>query len=252
MLELEERLHRLATEHERAARVPAASAAIRRGHRRRRRLAGVATVTVLSLLACLVGVRELWQPAALEPAAGPAAPVTTAACERRPCDQTNPMPRGYEEVKGTVVAKGEQPGFRWRLVIRRHKLPDGQHELVALYERDDYSPPVDLVTLEPVRLSFVVPTKRFPDMHGIVTDRTALVRLRPVRDGAPLAPVEVRPTDGGAIFPHNSWFVAFLPKGSELSRIELLDRRGQPICSERVKKVKLPGGSETIPGGSCF
>ena len=98
----------------------------------------------------------------------------------------------------------------------------------------------------------MVPTKRFPNMHGIVTDRTALGRLRVARDGAPLAPVEVRPTDGGAIFPHNAWFVAFLPQGTELYQIELLDRRGQPICSERLRTVKLPGGSETIPGGSCF
>jgi hypothetical protein len=252
MLDLEERLRRLATEHERAARVPAASAAIRRGHRRRRRLAGVATVTVLSLLACLVGVRELRQPAALEPPAGPAAPATTAACKRPPCNRAKPMTRGYEPVKGTVVGKGEQPGFRWRLVIHRGKLPDGQYQLVALFERDDHSPPVDLVTLEPVSLSMSLPTRRFPIMHGIVTDRTDLVRLRITRGGAPLAPVEVRPTDGGAIFPHNSWFVAFLPKGSELNQIELLDRRGQAICSERLRTVKLPGGSETIPGGSCF
>jgi hypothetical protein len=58
-----------------------------------------------------------------------------------------------------VVAEGEQPGFRWRLVIRRAKLPSGQHELIAL---------------------------------------------------------------------------------------------GQSICSERLRTVKVPGGTETIPGGSCF
>ena len=95
------------------------------------------------------------------------------------------------------------------------------------------------------------PTKRFPNMHGIVTDRTTLVRLRVARDGAPLAPVEVRPTDGGAIFPHNAWFVAFLPNGSELYGIELLDRRGQLICSERIRQVKLPDGAETMPDGHC-
>jgi hypothetical protein len=250
MLELEDRLRRLAGEHERAARVPSASAAVRRGRRRRRRLAGAATtLTVLSLLAGLAGVRELVQPAA---PAGPAAPVTTAACEGRPCNRPTPLPRGYEPVKGTVVAEGEQPGYRWRLVIRRGKLPDGQHELVALFERDDYSPPVDLVTLEPVKLSLVFPTKRFPNLHGIVTDRAALVRLRVARDGTPLAPVEVRPTDGGTIFPDNAWFVAFLPKGTELYQVDLLDRHGDPICSERIRKVKLPGGPETIPGGSCF
>jgi hypothetical protein len=249
MLELEDRLRRLAGEHERAARVPSASAAVRRGRRRRRRLAGAATtLTVLSLLAGLAGVRELVQPAA---AAGPAAPVTTAACEGPPCLREHPPARGFEPVKGTVVAEGEQPGYRWRLVIRRGKLPGGQYELVALFERNDYSPPVDLVTGEPVRLSLVFPTKRFPNMHGIVTDRTALVRLRVARDGAPLAPVEVRPTDGGAIFPHNAWFVAFLPNGSELYGIELLDRHGQLICSERIRQVKLPGGAETMPDGHC-
>jgi hypothetical protein len=263
MLELEDRLRRLAGEHERAARVPPASATVRRGRRRRRRLAGAATaLIVLSLVAGLAGVQELRTPAARElpataPTAGPertmGAP-TTAACQGSSCKRAQPgqLPRGYEPVEGTVVAEGTQPGYRWRLVIRRGKLPDGQHELVALFERDDFAPPVDLVTLEPVKLSFVVPTRRFPAMHGIVTDRTALVRLRVARDGTPVAPVEVRPTDGGTIFPHNDWFVAFLPKGTELYRIELLDRQGRPICSEQVRKVKLPGGSESIPGGSCF
>ena len=250
MLKLEDRLRRLADEHARAARVPSASAAVRRGRRRRRHLAGTATtLAVLSLLACLVGVREVGESA--PPAAGPAAPVATAACEGPPCNRPKPPARGYEQVKGMVVAEGEQPEFRWRLVIRRAKLPDGQHQLIALFERDDYSPPVDLVTLEPVRLSLVFPTKRFPNMHGIVTDRTALVRLRVARDGTPLAPVEVRPTDGGAIFPHNAWFVAFLPNGGELYGIELLDRHGQLICSERIRQVKLPGGAETMPDGHC-
>jgi hypothetical protein len=251
MLELEDRLRRLADEHARAARVPSASAAVRRGRRRRRRLAaGATTLTVLSLLAGLAGVRGLVEPAA--PAAGQAGPVTTAACEGPPCNLAHPPARGFEPVKGTVVAEGEQPGYRWRLVIRRGKLPDGQHELVALFERDDYSPPVDLVTLEPVKLSFLAPDKRDPAMVGIVTDRAALVRLRITRDGAPVTPVEVHPTDGGTIFPDNAWFVAFLPKGTELYRVDLLDRRGDPICSERIRKVRLPGGPETIPGGSCF
>jgi hypothetical protein len=263
MLELEDRLRRLAGEHERAARVPPASATVRRGRRRRRRLAGAATaLAVLSLVAGLAGVRELRAPAARElpataPTAGPTrtmGPPTTAACQGRSCNraQPGPLPRGFEPVEGTVVAEGTQPGYGWRLVIRRGKLPDGQHELVALFERDDLSPPVDLVTLEPVKLSFVVPTMDFPNMHGIVTDRAALVRLRVARDGTPVAPLEVRPTDGGTIFPHNAWFVAFLPDGTELYQIDVLDGRGDPICSERVRKVKLPGGSETMPGGSCF
>jgi hypothetical protein len=253
MLRLEERLRRLADEHERAARVPDAAATVRRGRRRRHRLAGAAiTLTLLSLLAGLVGVRELGGPARVPPAAGPVPPRTTIVCPGPACRSPGSTTHGFEPVEGKVVAEGEQPGFRWRLVIRRAKLPDGQHELVALFERDDYSPPVDLVTLEPVRLSFVVPTTAFPNMHGIVTDRAALVRLQVTRDGTPAPPIEVQPTDGGAVFPHNAWFVTFLPEGTQLYRIDLLDRRGQPICSERVRKVKLPGGSETMPSGSCF
>jgi hypothetical protein len=263
MLELEERLRRLAGEHERAARVPAASATVRRGRRRRRRLVEAATaLIVLSLVAGLAGVRELRTPASRElpataPTAGPertmGAPTTTA-CQGSSCTraQPGPLPRGFEPVEGTVVAQGTQPGYRWHLVIRRGKLPDGQHELVALFERDDLSPPVDLVTLEPVKLSFVVPTKDFPNMHGIVSDRTALVRLRVARDGTPVAPIEVRPTDGGTIFPHNAWFVAFLPKGTELYEIELLDRHGGTICAERINQVKVSDGTETMPDGDCF
>jgi hypothetical protein len=255
MLRLEDRLRRLAGEHERAARVPDAAATVRRGRRRRRRLAAATTLTVLSLMAGLVGVRELREPAAVAPpAAGSTTPGTTIVCPGPACRSpgSTVVQHGFEPVEGTVVAEGEQPGYRWRLVIRRAKLPDGQHELAALFERDDYSPPVDLVTLEPVKLSFVVPTKAFPSMHGIVTDRAALVRLQVTRGGAPAPPIEVHPTDGGAVFPHNAWFVAFLPQGTQLYRIDLLDRRGRPICSERVRKVELPGGSETMPSGSCF
>jgi hypothetical protein len=248
MLELEERLRRLAGEHERAARVPPAAATVRRGRRRRRRLAGAATtLAVLSLVAGLAGVRELRSPAARElPAAGPA-PVTTAASRPEPTADQG----GLEPVKGKVVAEGTQPGYRWRLVIRRGKLPDGQYQLVLLLQRSGYQPG-DLVTLEPVKLSFLFPSKRDPVITGIVTDHTALVRLRIMRGGAPLAPIQVHPTDGGAVFPHNAWFIAFLPAGTDLYQIELLDRQGRPICSERLRKVELPGGSETIPGGSCF
>jgi hypothetical protein len=252
MLELEDRLRRLADEHARAARVPAASAAVRRGRRRRRRLTGAATtLTVLLLLAGLVGVRELREPAA--PPTGPAAPVTTAACPGRACIRPRPTvdQGGFEPVKGTVVAQGKQPGYRWRLVIRRHKLPGGQYELVMLLQREGYQPG-DLVTLEPVRLSMTVPTKRDPAMTGIVTDRTALVRLLVARNGAAASPIEVRPTDGGGVFPHNAWFVAFLPEDTELYGIELLDRQGGTICAERIRQVPLPGGAETMPDGSCF
>jgi hypothetical protein len=150
-----------------------------------------------------------------------------------------------------VVAQGQQPGYRWRVVIRRSQLPDGQYQLTLLLQRSGYQPG-DLVTLEPVKLSFLAPDRRDPVMAAIVSDRTALVRLRVTRDGAPVTPVEVRPTDGGAVFPHNAWFVAFLPEGAELYQIDLVDGRGDPICSERIRKVKLPGGSETMPSGSCF
>jgi hypothetical protein len=270
MLRLEDRLRRLADEHERAARAPDPAATVRRGRRRRRRLAAATTLTVVSLVAGLVGVRELREPAAVAPpAVGPAAPTTivtvpppggsaapgtTVLCPGPACRSTGStvVQHGFEPVEGKVVAEGEQPGFRWRLVIRRAKLPDGQHELVALFERDDYSPPVDLVTLEPVKLSIVVPTKAFPYMHGIVTDRAALVRLQVTRGGAPAPAVELHPTDGGAVFPDNAWFVAFLPEGTQLYRIDLLDARGRPICSERIGKVKAPGGAETMPSGSCF
>jgi hypothetical protein len=246
MVELEDRLRRLADDHARRARPPGAAAAVRRGRRRRRRQATAATVALAALAGVLVGVRGLGEEVAVEPAA----PTATTRCAGPGCDRRPvTLPRGFEPVEGRVVAEGERPGYRWRLVVRREPLPGGRHRLVALYQHDDRSPPADLVTLEPVLLAYLLPSSDRPelDMAGIVTDRTALVRLELQRDGLQAPPIEVRPLDSAGLFPHNRLFVAVLPEGTVLHRIVLLDRRGRPICEQRLATLMAPGGA-----GSCF
>jgi hypothetical protein len=242
MAELSERLRRLADDHARSARAPGPAAAVRRGRRRRRHQAVAAAAVLAALAGIAVGVWDPPQDAAIEPAA----PTTTAcagpSCLRRPAV----VPRGFEPAEGTVVAQGERPGFRWRLVARRAALAGGQRELFVLFQHDDNSPNADLVTLEPVKLSYLAPGVRDGtlELAGIVTDRTALVRLQLRQAGAPAPPVEVRPLDTGGVFPHNRLFVAFLPDGSTLLRIELLDRQGQPICAQRVGGGPAPARAE--------
>ena len=246
MVELEDRLRHLADDHARHARVPGASVAIRRGRRRRRRQAGAAAVTLAALLGALIGVRDVRDDAAVEPVAPPA---TTSCVGPRCGRQPVTPPRAFEAVEGKVVARGEGPGFRWRLVVRRDRLPGGRYSLFALYQHDDNSPHADLVTLEPVELSFLAPSVRDGslNMAGIVTDRAALVRLQLRRSGAPAPAVEVRPLGTDGVFPHNRLFVAFLPEGSVLQRIELLDRRGGLICVQRLAGAKAQGGAQ-----ACF
>ena len=148
-----------------------------------------------------------------------------------------------------MVAEGERPGYRWRLVVRRDRLAGGQHQLVALYQRDDNQPPADLVTLEPVKLAYLLPSSSAPelDMAGIVSGETARVRLVLLWDGLQAPPIEVRALDSGGVFPHNRLFVAVLPKGTVVSRIEPLDRQGRPICVQRLVTLRAPGEE-----GSCF
>ena len=246
MVELEDRLRRLADDQARQARAPGAGAAILRGRRRRRRQAAAVAVTLVGLVGALAGMRDPWDGATTEPAA----PAPTNSCVGPRCDRRQVAPpRAFEPVEGKVVARGERPGFRWRLVVRRDRLSGGQHGVVALYQHDDNSPNADVGTLEPVELSFLGPGVRDGalSMAGIVTDRAARVRLQLLRGGAPVPPVEVRSLGSGGVFPHNRLFVAFLPGGSVLRRIELLDRRGGLICVQRLAGAKARGGAE-----ACF
>ena len=68
-----------------------------------------------------------------------------------------------------------------------------------------------------------------------------------LRDGLQAPPIEVRALDSGGVFPHNRLFVAVLPKGTVVSRIEPLDRQGRPICVQRLVTLRAPGEE-----GSCF
>ena len=256
MTELEERLRRFAEEGARQARPPGVGAAVRRGRLRRRRLVGAAALTLVALLGAGLGVQDVLRPSSIQPVA-PAPPPTLppTRCVRGVCvgiDDPLPSLPAFEPVPGRVIAHGTQPGYRWRLVVRRKKLAHNQREVASVFQHDDvYSPGADLVTLEPVTLSLLTPSKQYPVVSGIVTDRAARIRLGLELGGRVLAPVEVRVIDGGRGFPEN-FFVAFVPQGSVLRDVVLIDRGGQPICHQQLSERSALGADSASKADRCF
>jgi hypothetical protein len=256
MTDLEERLRRFAAEGARQARPPGVAAAVRRGRLRRRRLVGAAALTLAALLGAGLGMQDLLRPSSIQPVAPvPSPTVPPTRCVRGVCVGIgDPLPSlpAFEPVPGRVIAHGTQPGYRWRLVVRRKKLPDNQREVASIFQHDDvYSPGADLVTLEPLTLSLLTPDTQYQVVSGIVTDRAALVRLWLEHDGTVLPPVEVRVIDGGRGFPEN-FFVAFVPQGSVLRDVVLVDRGGQPICHQQLSKRSALGADSASKADSCF
>jgi hypothetical protein len=84
-----------------------------------------------------------------------------------------------------------------------------------------------------------------------VTDRAVRVRLWLERDGRVLAPVEAQVINAGRGFPEN-FFVAFVPQGSILRDVVLVDRRGQPICQQQFSKRSALGADSAIKADRCF
>jgi hypothetical protein len=256
MTELEERLRRFAEEGARQARPPGAAAAVRRGRLRRRRLVGAAALTLVALLGVGLGVQDLLRPSSIQPVApGPSPTPPPTRCVRGVCVGIgDPLPSlpAFEPVPGRVIAQGTQPGYRWRLVVRRKKLAHNQREVASIFQHDDvYSPGADLVTLEPVTLSLLTPSKQYPVVSGIVTDRAARVRLWLEHDGRVLAPVDIRVIDAGRDFPEN-FFIAFVPQGSVLRDVVLVDRRGQPICHQQLSRRSALGTDAAGKADRCF
>ena len=160
MTELEERLRRFAEEGASQAHPPGVAAAIRRGRLRRRRLVGAVALTLAALLGVGLGMHDLLRPSSIQPVVpGPPPTPPPTRCVRGACFGIgDPLPSlpAFEPIPGRVIANGAQPGYRWRLVVRRKKLPDNQREVVSIFQHDDvYSPGADLVTLEPVTLSLL-------------------------------------------------------------------------------------------------
>jgi hypothetical protein len=237
MNDLQERLRRFADEGARQARPPGAEAALRRGRRRRRRQLGAAALALAALLAGGLGIRGQLGPLPVHPLApGPtvtgAGPTVTGA-GRAPVS----LPRGFESIPGQEVARGERPGYRWRLMAERTR-QQGQWQITMVFQHDDNGPPnADLGTLEPVTLSLLMPSTRDPDpvAAGVVTQRAARVRLWLQRDGTQVPPVDAPAIDGGRDFPEN-FFVAFVPKRSLLRDVVLLDHGNRPICRQSFAK----------------
>jgi hypothetical protein len=253
MNDLQERLRRFADEGARQARSPGVEAALRRGRHRRRRQLGAAALALAALLAGGLGIRGQRTPLPVHPVApGPTvtgAGPTVTGVGRAPVS----LPREFEPIPGRVIAHGDQPGYRWRLVARRTRLLQGQREVTMVFQHDDYGPGADLGTLEPVTLSLLTPSTRDPDpvVAGVVTRRAARVRLWLRRDGAQFPPVDAPVIDGGRDFPE-SFFVAFVPKGSLLRDVVLLDRAGRQICHQRFTERSGEDQYPVPDAGACF
>jgi hypothetical protein len=244
MSDLQERLRQFADEGARQARPPGVEAALRRGRRRQQRLVGAVGLVLMAVLAGGLGVDWMVRISATEPA-GPG-PVPTLQ-STRPAER--PRLRAFPPARGTVVAQGTHRGYHWRLVVRRNKLPHNQVEIYQLFETDaDVIADSGSGALEPVTLSVGQhgPPNEENVVNGAVTRRAAVVRLHSERGGVPLPSVDLQPVDAGSSIPAR-FFVAFVPPGSVLREIVLLDRQGQTICHQRVG----PGQPFREPG-SCY
>ena len=244
MTDLEERLRQFADEGARQARPPGVEAALRRGRRRQQRLIGAIGLMLVAVLAGGLAVGWVVRTRATEPA-GPGPSPTLQST--RPAER--PRLRAFPPARGTVAAQGTHRGYHWRLVVRRNKLPHNQVEIYQLFETDaDVIADSGSGTLEPVTLSVGQhgPPNEENVVNGAVTRRAALVRLQLERGGAPLAPVNLEAIDAGSDIPAR-FFVVFVPPGSVLREIVLLDRQGQTICHQKVG----PGQPFREPG-SCY
>jgi hypothetical protein len=242
MTDLQERLRRFADEGARQARPPGVEAALRHGRRRQQRLVGAVGLVLMAVLAGGLGVGWMVRTSATEPA-GPGPTLQST----RPAERSRL--RAFPPVRGTVVAQGAHRGYHWRLVVRRNKLPQNQREIYQLFETDaDVIADSGSGTLEPVTLSVGQhgPPNEENVVNGAVTRRAAVVRLQSERGGVPLPSVDLQPVDAGSSIPAR-FFVAFVPPGSVLREIVLLDRQGQTICHQRVG----PGQPFREPG-SCY
>jgi hypothetical protein len=248
MTDLQQRLRRFADEGARQASPPGVEAAVRRGRRRRKHLVGAVGLGLVAVLAGGLGVGWVMRDSATEPAGPDPAPAPSST---RPAEQ--PLLRAFPPARGTVVARGTHRGFHWRLVVRRTKLPHQQRELNLLFETDaDVIADSGAGTLEPVTLSVGQhgPPNGEAVISGAVTRRAAVVRLQLEGGRAPPAPVDLEAIDAGPDVPAR-FFVVFVPPGSALREIVLLDGQSRTLCHQRLGPGR-PLGLPVHEPGSCL
>ena len=222
-------------------------AALRRGRGRQQRLVGAVGVVLVTVLAGALGLGWVVRTRATEPAGPGPAPTLQST---RPAER--PRLRAFPPARGTVVARGTHRGYHWRLVVRRNKLPQNQVEIYQLFETDaDVIADSGSGTLEPVTLTVGQhgPPNEENVVSGAVTRRAVVVRLQLEHSGVPLPSVDLQAIDAGSTVPAR-FFVAFVPPGSVLREIVLLDRLGQTICHQRLGPGRLMGPPIHEPG-SC-
>jgi hypothetical protein len=248
MPDLQQRLRRFADEGARQTSPPGVEAAVRRGRRRQQHLVGAVGLGLMAVLAGGLGVGWMVRTAATDPAGPAAAPASSST---GPAGQ--PPLRAFPPARGTIVAQGTHRGYHWRLVVRRTKLPHQQRELNLLFETDgDVIADSGAGTLEPVTLSVGQhgPPNGETVISGVVTSRAAVVRLQLERSGTPLAPIDLEAIDAGPDIPAR-FFVVFVPPGSTLREIVLLDGQSQTLCHQRLRPGRLLGPPVHEPG-SCL
>lgn len=231
MLDLEQRLRRLAADGERLATAPGPQAAVRRGRRRRRHLAaGVALLTTVVVLAVVLG------PAALRgPAAPPAAPAPQPGLSPTELPGQPPTYRVIQSAKGRVQILGTWRGQRWRYILRA----DPSNHFSGSSEWFEFDsgaggggkPGSPTLTL-----------RQCCDKHSrmlgwfVVTEQAAIIRVSFERSGRPFGPFDFRPLSLQPALALG--YVAYEQQPDmKIRNVELIDRSGKAICHQRFRAV---------------
>jgi hypothetical protein len=230
MLDVEQRLRRLAADGERLATAPGPQAAIRRGRRRRRRLAaGAALLTTVVLVVVL-------SPAALR---GPDPPAVAPALRPglSPAQLPGQLPtyRVVQSTKGRVQIRGSWRGQSWRYILRA----DPSNPFAGFsdwFEFDSGAGGGGKPGSSTLMLRQCCDTRFRMLGWFVVTEQAALIRVSFERSGRPFGPFDFRPHSLRPALALG--YVAYEQQPDmKIRNVELIGRSGRAICHQRFRAV---------------
>jgi hypothetical protein len=229
MLDLEQRLQRLAADGERLATAPGPQAAIRRG-RRRRLTAGAALLSTVVVLAVVVG------PAALRgPAPPPAAPPPRPGLSPTQLPGQPPTYRVDQSARGRVQIRGTWRGQGWRYTLRA----DPSNPFAGFSDWFEFDsgaggggkPGSSTLLLRQCC------DRRFRMLGWfVVTEQAAIIRVSFERSGRPFGPFDFRPHSLRPALALG--YIAYEQQPDmKIRNVELIDHSGKVICHQRFHTV---------------
>ena len=231
MLDLEQRLRRLAADGERLATAPGAQAAVRRGRCRRRRLAaGAALLTTVVVLAVVVGPAALRGPAPPPVATAPRPGLSPAELPGQP-----PTYRVVQSAKGRVQIRGTWRGHGWRYILRA----DPSNSFAGFsdwFEFDSGAGGGGKPGSSTLTLRQCCDTRFRMLGWFVVTERAAIIRVSFERSGRPFGPFDFRPHSLRPALALG--YIAYEQQPDmKIRNVELIDRSGRAICHQRFRAV---------------